>query len=451
MKRKYWLLLTIIFLAAVALRAYQNFGSYLVPGLNGGYYPVQVRAIIETWRLAYPDSPLAFYFEAGIALVVRLISQSSLHDAVLFTVKFVDSFFPPLVIFPLFIFGQKFLKEKYDWILLMLLAALSSLSIFSLLGLSAEFTKNALAMLFVGLTFIKLKDKRSTLLWQIGFTILAALTHKTGLVLASYFLLLRYLPLIPEIQKFTHKQMVLSATSIIILAWAYLFFAGDSVVSYILARTPIISNENMIGIWSTSIILALLIVDLRKIHSSIPKQIFIPLLGTLTLTTLLITPFLGKSYAERLWFISVIPLIITVICALPYLSKFGKILIGTTAAICIYLSIEAFLNFSKLPIVKQQAYNEIVSQTAALSTPNSIIIADHGIDWWTAWGTHLPAAQDHVLTKQQLKEFSHVYFINYFPQKDVYYWFGTVTIPDKAKKMFEGTYITVYQCQQDCF
>ena len=64
---------------AVAARSWLLWSTPLVPGMNGGYYLVQARALQEHGRLGIPDLPLTFILQATVAklapheLTARLI------------------------------------------------------------------------------------------------------------------------------------------------------------------------------------------------------------------------------------------------------------------------------------------------------------------------------------------------------------------------------------------
>ena len=58
-------------LTSLSVRLYFNFSQELIPGVNGGYYPLQVRTLLTTGHLGFSDMPFLFYFDA---LLVKFIS-----------------------------------------------------------------------------------------------------------------------------------------------------------------------------------------------------------------------------------------------------------------------------------------------------------------------------------------------------------------------------------------
>jgi len=57
-----WIILLLIILIVIAIRLAINFKSELMPGVNGIYYPLQVRSILENGKLAFPDEICCQYF-----------------------------------------------------------------------------------------------------------------------------------------------------------------------------------------------------------------------------------------------------------------------------------------------------------------------------------------------------------------------------------------------------
>src|SRR5436305_14722750 len=82
-----WLVVSLIVLDGVAARAWLLFSTPLVPGMNGAYYLVQARSLIEHGKLGIPDLPLTFVLQAMLAKLVQLISGASLESSILFAVK----------------------------------------------------------------------------------------------------------------------------------------------------------------------------------------------------------------------------------------------------------------------------------------------------------------------------------------------------------------------------
>ena len=72
----------------------------LVPKVNGAYYLVQVRSLLETGRLSFSDFPLMFVLEAGLAALLSALGVAG-QAAILAAVKTVDIVLPALAALPL--------------------------------------------------------------------------------------------------------------------------------------------------------------------------------------------------------------------------------------------------------------------------------------------------------------------------------------------------------------
>jgi hypothetical protein len=91
-----------IFVFALAVRLLINFHYELIPGMNGGYYPLQVRSILENGSMGFSDMPLYFYLNAAVVKVVSFITPTDIDTIILLTVKILDSLFLPLLLLPFY-------------------------------------------------------------------------------------------------------------------------------------------------------------------------------------------------------------------------------------------------------------------------------------------------------------------------------------------------------------
>src|SRR5579871_2360958 len=81
------ILISLIVLAGAAARALLLFSTPLVPGMNGAYYLVQARSLLQQGKLGIPDLPLTFVIQAILAKFVQLVSGASLESSIVFAVK----------------------------------------------------------------------------------------------------------------------------------------------------------------------------------------------------------------------------------------------------------------------------------------------------------------------------------------------------------------------------
>ncbi|MFA7044400.1 MAG: hypothetical protein WC186_08645, partial [Bacteroidales bacterium] len=199
-------------LIALSIRLYLNFSQELIPGVNGGYYPLQVRSILTNGLLGFSDMPLLFYFDAYLIKFITFFGLSLTDTLIMNVVKIVDSFSIPLLLIPLYkiirLEGHK--TPKIFETSIISFAVLS----FSPLILTSDLQKNALAITFlfcfVGYLLSYLNNKkRFEMILSIVFLILIGLTHFGTFIIAVLFLVL--------IIGYIYKRKAIIPLSIVIL------------------------------------------------------------------------------------------------------------------------------------------------------------------------------------------------------------------------------------------
>jgi hypothetical protein len=146
-------------------------------GVDGYYYPVQLRSLLETGALAYPASPLAFWLLAPLAAATDPITGAKLGAAL----------YGALVALPAYGIGARLGRGRGPGLVAAALATFSAGSMY----LTIEFVKNgigitvALAALWLVLRALETPARGRIALAVLG-GIAALLTHKlaAGLVIA---------------------------------------------------------------------------------------------------------------------------------------------------------------------------------------------------------------------------------------------------------------------------
>ena len=87
----------LITLTAIFLRLYISFSHNLILGVDGGYYPLQVRNILNTGFLSFNDVPLYFYFCASIVKVISFLGFTITDETIISVIKIIDSAALPLL------------------------------------------------------------------------------------------------------------------------------------------------------------------------------------------------------------------------------------------------------------------------------------------------------------------------------------------------------------------
>ena len=144
-----WLAATLVTLAAVAERAWLLFSTPLVPGINGAYYLVQARALLEQGKLGIPDLPLTFWVDAALAKLIQLVSGTSLEASIILAVKLEDSILPALVALPVFALVRRWSSRVGGGLWLPTCAALAVACGAPALGMVGDFQKNSLGLVWL--------------------------------------------------------------------------------------------------------------------------------------------------------------------------------------------------------------------------------------------------------------------------------------------------------------
>ena len=142
------LVLSIAFLGAVA-RACLMFSTPLVPGMNGAYYLVQARSLIEQGKLGIPDLPFTFIVQAIFAKFFQFISGASLESSVVFAVKCADAALPPLIAVPVFALVWRWATRAGAGMWVPVCAALAAALGAPALVMVGDFQKNSLGLVWL--------------------------------------------------------------------------------------------------------------------------------------------------------------------------------------------------------------------------------------------------------------------------------------------------------------
>ena len=169
LNRKYrYVIILCIFIISLIIYLYKKFSNPLLFGIDGPYYYIQVRSILSTGYIKYPDPPLAFYILALFSLFT--------HDIIL-GIKIGSVFIMLLSMFIVYFLVRNVYGELAGY-------GASLLYVFSpyLARLSVDFLKNSMGLLFLISTIffyhksIKNRNINDAIISSV-FLILTGLTH----------------------------------------------------------------------------------------------------------------------------------------------------------------------------------------------------------------------------------------------------------------------------------
>ncbi|MDP4202654.1 MAG: hypothetical protein Q8861_08145 [Bacteroidota bacterium] len=438
-----WSLTTIlvIYCLAVLSRLRLNFSSALPPSVDGIYYPLQVRHLLGNGLLAFPDMPFAFWIEAFFAKIISFFTASPQDEVILFTCRIIDSVVPPLLIFPVYWLHRQISPSRPNLLFLSIVCFFALFNPSLNVLLVCDFHKNAIGIallfffLYWALQFLKNRNTK-TFAFALSGILLVGLTH-----IGCFSVLALFIPILIAVYSTEIKQKIQKTFSAhqlkklillsigVSLLLIILIFMGDTGRLYKLLNVTtgqrlfensliyqLINNKlELRGIrliyfvfnLSCSIFGVILFFIIRK-KISIDLRRF---LGAIVIwQVLLMSPFIGMEWAERIYFIAFVPFTVMLIFAFSYLKSAGKIILSSVIGIFILLAIGTAPT-RKNPVITPGECHELASmQSSIRHSNNSIVVAKHGLEWWVAWVCHCKVSSSNNIRKTK-PELRTIYYL----------------------------------------
>ena len=443
------LLTLLAFLAAVACRAWLHFTTALVPGMNGGYYLVQARSLIEKGTLGIPDLPLVFTLQSLLARLIHAVSSLDLNHSVILAVKLADSTLPALAVIPVMLLGLGWSHgtSKVDWAL----AALAGIAVIAgpaALSMVGEFEKNSLGLaLMCGLMWAMRRwadqPRRGTMLTAVAFLGLIGITHigvfGTSLVFAASTFGTLALAQGREGLKRVGR-LLLFAIPVVMVAGALVFWKFDpSRINKLLHAFSEPADYLGGGMgppgmgampggmpggmsagwmqWLPGILFGVIVIIAAAVAwfgRGDENRANVAVISGAALTVIAITgPWVHGDKVMR-FYLNATPLaLLCLLYAVLHLPRtWMRGLACVLLAIGLIAAIAPRLGAGGRPIITEAAQAELVTLAASVEDPSrTLIVARHGLEWWTAWTLHTHIAQPQALTSDDFKNFKYVWFI----------------------------------------
>jgi hypothetical protein len=442
-RRHEWVLasvgLAVVVLAAIAVRASVQFGTKLMPGMNGAYYLVQVRAVIEKGHLAEHDMPLIFWLQAGLARIVQALSTLTLDSSIMLLSKLFDSIVPALAAIPAFLLAMRWPGSRHSVWAGVTAATLAVLS-FGPLRMVGDFQKNALGMLWVLSCAYCLQqglDRRSwRYLAAAGlFLGLVGVTHigAFGVTLALVVLVVLAWALLASGRP--RRALLAIGGGAVGLAGllGVLMILGDSaritrLLTVLAAPLSLFRSSGMggsvrMGTWlrlqdpqtfilSGAMALAAVAVLIWRRHQIQPWERTL-VVASAVLALFLSSPFLSQDMASRFQLMAFAPVVILVSFVSarsgnPALRS--ALVIGTIAVVL--ATVPAIVRSSTSPSIPEESYTELRGLQTSITDPShTLIIARHGLEWWAAWALRTDVAQATAVTDADWTTYTSVLYL----------------------------------------
>lgn len=452
MKLKYWIL--VFFVLSTAIRLFFNFSQELIPGVNGGYYPLQVRSILMEGQLGFSDMPLLFYLDALIVKFVTFFGFSVTDTLILNVVKIVDSISLPLLLLPLYKIIRLSNSSKIIQISIFAFSVLS----FSPLILTSDLQKNSLAITLIVAAFasffsFQIDKKKIEIVWSTIFLFLTGLTHFGTFVFGLFFLLI--------IIVYRYKKRAIIPIVLITIVGLGIVFINDisrfnrllSIWSLIFEKPALmngmLSPPDMFNILLSIILGVIGIIAIRKKKDelSINQKAFIFASSICLLTCSF--PLLDGEYFKRLSLFLFIPQLFLIIQLSSVISLKQQKTIGILLFAFTFLSILAVLGHPKETVIDENAHTDLKKlQSVVTNNHETLIISRHGLEWWTAWLLKTKVGQDKAIDKSTIEKYKTIIVLNQingFSSEMERSPFHEPFVPDNAIKIYSSEYFKAYK------
>ena len=415
--------LTAILSLAVAVRAWLLFSTPFMPGVNGAYYLIQTRALLDRGTLGLPDMPLTFGVQAALAGLLAWPGWMASSDAILLAVKLCDAVLPVLVALPVFLLIRRWAACLGRGDAVPLVGAALSVLALPWLLIVGELQKNSLALVFLALLMLLLRDWLQTPARRRGAALLACLvplglTHigvlGVALVLVGATLLVFGIRQGRQLKPWDYLPWILAGLVILAATSALVAWKFDS--SRIERLATALSNpsafasdgrqgpaapsgESFLETWWSFAAFSLavfpsLVLAWRRRRELEPADLAL-IVGS-AVTVLMITgPWFGADKELRFSLIALLPTLPLVGFAVLHLERawLRRTLLGVAVAAGLVTSLPAITQGGRA-VLDQPTMEELGSLAPLITDPaRTTIVTEHGAEWWCAWLLRVHIAQ----------------------------------------------------------
>jgi len=409
----------LITLTAIVFRLYVSFSNELILGMDGGYYPVQVRSILNTGFLGFNDVPLYFYFCASIVKIISLLGFTVTDDLIISVIKIVDSVALPLLAIPLFkMVSRKERSVSIPAAMAILFYAILSFTPFIILG---DLQKNsfAITLAFIFILFFEdylINPVRRNLIAVVISLAIIALSHFGVFVFCLVFLI---------VSLFINYRKKAILPSLII------FFAGFAMIALFDFKRAfrLITFWNVIfdqpAIFQDPLPFPLLvnalfsyflagfgISQIRRYKNKLDKVSENMMLTLIVLLTIFAFPLVDLQYFQRF---NILLFILQLLLVAYLIQMNQKLAVTFSISLVMLTTFSIFMYFSeeKKSCINNETFQDLqnIKKYLPENKENSIIIARHGLEFWTAWALNVKVVQDRAMEKIELDKYSNVIFL----------------------------------------
>jgi hypothetical protein len=470
-----WLPVISFIVIAIIFRIYRTSteNHYLLAGSDGPYLPIQVKSMFEHYRLAFSDMPLLFTLCTILAKFLYLLHIGTENECILLSVRFIDTFLPPLSAIPVFLIATELktesIKLKFSTYLMVAFAILNFTPLFIF---SHQLQKNGLAIfwiffyLYYILKIIKYENKKD-ILKAIVILILCALTHLGSfglLIFISCLILIFWFVYQKEKIKSTSLKKLLLVGAVLISAlvlvaiFDYTRFLRIINIPFKIFEAPVIlfalNGQNFLLHGQILIILVLTnllaiqgIILILRHRSDMDKYKIIIGLSFATSSMFLANPFLGLEWANRLFMMAYIPLTVLYLILFSAIStRWIRIPTAFTFVFLLAVSFGSALFSKPLISISKEAFAEFQQiNNKFIFKRNDAIVSRQDLRLLANWAFQTKGVTDYLLTKNEFDKYNAVYFIRQIKGTNPLVREIRIPIPSNYSNIFTGDYFEIYK------
>lgn len=393
----------------------------LLPGLDGAFYWVQVRSVLENQSLAFSDLPFIFWVQAAIAKVVGDVPLG---------VRISDAVLPALSAIPIYLIARRF-KNPFLPAIAILVVLLHPIQLYFFTG---DFIKNEAtipAVFFMALVLVNWEhqSKKLSVIYLIILFVITALSH-FGTALLAFLLIVLWglLQMRRSGRKFWLKGLALSCVVFVGLLTSLAVIVPnryERLVEFLTTPSAAFARPVIDGIihgYANSIItftiitsqiavVVLAIISWRSRSNFIFSDMSL-VISSLIATFVLSSPFISMEWADRLTGLSFVPLSIAAILIFGNADKnFYKAPVTVLAAVTL-ISTMAFTSYDMKVVFSDEKYSDFKQLVKQVDIPdNSVIVARHGVQYLSAWHFETDVVLESYFETADLSSYSAVFIL----------------------------------------
>jgi len=430
-----------VVLAAMAVRAWLLFRTQYVPGINGAYYLVQARSLLERGALAIPDLPLTFHLHAALAWMLAKLTPLAQADAIVWAVKLCDALLPPLVAWPVFVLVRRWARSRGQGDLVPVAAAVLSCVPATMFRAVGDVQKNSLALVWLALLALTLREwlesptpRRALAL--LGALLLLGTTHVgvlgAGLVLAAAVLAafaarVRGSAAWRRMLPWMGAGALLLALTAALVSWRFdparvhrlaVAFTSPGRFAFDGGQAAIrLGSARFVARWVAFLALAAAAAPALAIAWRRRKELaasdFALVAGAALAVLAMAAPVFSMDKSIRFWEIALLPANLVVAFSVLHLATpWRRRALVALALLAGVGGTAASLPRGGADSLSEPALRELAGLARHVPRPDrTLLVAPHGAEWWSAWLLRTRVAQPEALRPDDWRRYDAVLFL----------------------------------------